>query len=153
MWCESWKWCSAVHPCMFLSLIIPTGRLIAFCHETYFWPGQGIFIAHNDDGKNHRSHVVSKCLTLLFTVLTSSSSDNTEVQYHSFYDRVWDCERFPVLMSDCCSYFGLQWNECSPTTAMDVFLPFVNKWRNSCLDPELLAWIAWGVTADNYVVV
>lgn len=131
MWCESWQWCSAVHPCMLLSLIIPTGRLIAFCHETYFWPGQGIFIAHNDDGKITGHTFVSKCLTLLFTVSTSSSSDNTEVQYHSFYDRVWDCERFPLLMSDCCSYFGLQWYECSLTTAIDVCHPFVNKRRNS----------------------
>lgn len=73
----------------FGSLIIPTGRRIAcFCQETCFWPGQGIFIAHNDDGKNHRSHV-SKGLTLLPTVFflffkTSPSSDKTEVQYHSF---------------------------------------------------------------------
>lgn len=41
-------------PVWFTLLIIPTGKLIFYfflSHESYFWPGQGIFSKHNDDGK------------------------------------------------------------------------------------------------------
>lgn len=48
MWCENG---APLYIPVCISLIIPTGRLIAFCHDTRFWPGQGVFIVHNDDGK------------------------------------------------------------------------------------------------------
>lgn len=105
--------------------------------------------------KSQVTRCFSKCLTLLFTTWTSSSPDNIEVQYHSFfYHTVGACERSPCadVWSPELFWFTVTWMAVYNHGKLTSVFPPARKDEEtvSSLDPELLVWIAWSVEADSH---